>query len=377
MRDAAQARRDAAGFAAPFAVQASITDGPNFDPVSGNFQVDLSRELFTGARQSAARARADVELAAASAELAAVERSLDAEVVRAVARAVGATRIGRRLERSTRLLAESEEVIRARFAAGAARYLDVLRLRTERLQARADLSGAQAELASALARLQPLLAGGMDSAQLASVLDSTASDAAASGWAGLLAARVPPDSITALFPGVRLTAAEEARARAAIPELLAAQRSQVVGSAGVQRIGPANGGTSLGLALGITATLPFTARTSNAAGLYAAERVVAAAEAARAAALADARARMRAARARYAAAIDRLGAFDAALLAAAENERETAAAQYRAGTLPLLDLLDFERALQRVEIARSRAVIDAADALAVLHGLSPDGVERP
>lgn len=376
-RAAAQARRDAAGFVAPLALQASIADGPKFNVGSGNVQLDVTRGLFTGARQAAERGRADVELGAAAAELLGRERAIEMEVVRAVARTTGAARIIRRLERSGRLLGESEDALRARFATGDARYLDVLRLRTERLQARSDLASARAEWAGAVARLELLVSAGIDSAQLAAVLDSASGDALAAGWPGVLAARVPPDSLATLFPGVRAAIASEARARAGVVELRAAQQSQVSANAGVQRIGPANGPTSLGAVLGISATLPFTARASNVAAEAAAASAVEAAQAAHASATANARASIRAGRARYQAAIERLESFDAGLLEAAENERETAIAQYRSGALPLLDLLDFERALQRVEVARMRAVIDAADALAILHGLPATAGDLP
>ncbi|HCT57123.1 MAG TPA: hypothetical protein DGD08_07905, partial [Gemmatimonas aurantiaca] len=74
------------------------------------------------------------------------------------------------------------------------------------------------------------------------------------------------------------------------------------------------------------------------------------------------------ARERYSAARERLDAFDAALLRGARDERESALAAYRTGSLSLLELLDFERALSRAEIERIRALVDAADAWADLLG---------
>ena len=50
------------------------------------------------------------------------------------------------------------------------------------------------------------------------------------------------------------------------------------------------------------------------------------------------------------------------------QERESALAAYRTGSLSLLELLDFERALSRAEIERIRALVDAADAWADLLG---------
>jgi outer membrane protein TolC len=71
---------------------------------------------------------------------------------------------------------------------------------------------------------------------------------------------------------------------------------------------------------------------------------------------------------RYEAARARITALDGALLVAAEQERETALAHYRAGTLTLLELLDFERALLRVELERADAIRDAASVRAALLG---------
>lgn len=376
-RAAARARRDASGFAGPITLQASIADGPRFDPAAGNGKLEISRGIFTGARQAADRSRAEADLSIASAELLAKEAALEMDVVRTTARAVGALRISRRLERGNRLLTQSEEALRSRFEIGEARYLDVLRMRAERLQARIDIASARAEWTGAVARLALLVAGGLDSAALVAVLDSASSDELAARWSSLLVARIPLDSIVGLFPAVRTATAEETRARVGLVELRAAQRSQVVGSVGVQRIGPANGGASFGAVLGVSATLPSSARQANELAIVSATGALEAARGARAAAEAGARASMRSSRARFAAAIERLDSFDAGMLEAAESERETAISQYRAGTLPLLDLLDFERALQRVDVARTRAVIDAAEALAILHGLTAYGEDRP
>ena len=376
-RATAVAQRGAAGFASPTWLQATATDAPRFDVGSGNVQIELGRELFTGERRAAARSRADAELTAAEAELSMALAVLDARVLRALAFATGAIRVERRLAASVELLEESEAVLRARFAAGDARYLDVLRLRTERLQARAELAGAHAEAAAGRAELETVIGDALDAAALDAALDSAASDAAALGWAAVLAARVPGDSIVRMFPDVRAAAASEARAVVAVRELVASQRGLVTGSIGLQRIGPANGGPGFGLALGLGTTLPFTARDGMRAGRAAASSAVTSAGASRTAATVSARGALRAARARFAAAIERMGSLDAALLVAAASERETAVASYRAGTLPLLDLLDFERALQRFEISRVLAVRDAAAALDALYGDGAATAGRP
>ena len=77
------------------------------------------------------------------------------------------------------------------------------------------------------------------------------------------------------------------------------------------------------------------------------------------------------ARERYEAARERLAGYDATLLRAAGEERESALAAYRTGDLSLLELVDFERALSRAEIDRLRAGLDALTALTDLLSGAP------
>ena len=66
---------------------------------------------------------------------------------------------------------------------------------------------------------------------------------------------------------------------------------------------------------------------------------------------------------RYEVARAQLGAFDAALLRGAREEREAALSAYRTGSMTLLELIDFERALAQAEVTRLRSQLEAADAL--------------
>jgi outer membrane protein TolC len=68
--------------------------------------------------------------------------------------------------------------------------------------------------------------------------------------------------------------------------------------------------------------------------------------------------------------------MDAALLRGAREERESALAAYRTGSVSLLELLDFERALARAEIERVHALLEAVDAWADLMG-APGPSEAP
>ena len=374
-RAAARAQRDAAGFAPPLALQASVSDAPRGDIAAGNAQLEVRRDLFLGATSSAARATADAEVAAADVTLEARRRELTIRVLVAFARAAGSQRTARRLVRSDRLLTDAEEALRTRFAAGDARYMDVLRVRTERMQTRSQLSEVRANGASARASLDLLAGQALDADAMTALLDDASSDALAAGWVALFPAAEVADSLVALFPGVRRAVADEGRALAAVLRVRAAERPQVSAAVGVQRIGPANGGTALGLTFGLSSTLPFTASASNAYRRTAADLTLAAARADYTSARARAGATLRAGVARYEAARERLGIFDGALLVAAESERETALAHYRAGSLSLVELLDFERALLRVEMDRARAIVDAADARATLAGVSSADAE--
>ena len=66
---------------------------------------------------------------------------------------------------------------------------------------------------------------------------------------------------------------------------------------------------------------------------------------------------------RYETARAQIAAYDAALLRGAREERESALAAYRANTMSLIELLDFERALAQAEVSRMRSQAEAADAL--------------
>jgi len=371
--EAAAARSRAVGLAPPLALSASASDGPQADLLAGNLGVEVGRELFLGARSAAARTRAQVDVDAAQAELDAAERLLEMRVLTALAQVAGATRIADRLDRSDRWLADAESALGARLAVGEARYVDVLRVRTERLQAVAERSRMLADRAASLEALRVMVGDAISEDSLRRLVDGAGTDAALAEWRAALDDGPLEALLVAGFPAVRSAIAGEAAARAERGVVAAGLRPSVTGAAGLQRIGPANGGSTLGLVLGFSTTLPFTAATARERTLAAADATTDAARAGRAAATARARATVRAARVRYDASRTRVDAFDAALLVAADAEREAALGEYRSGTLSLLELLDFERALVRVEVERTRALLDAVQARGALLGLeSPD-----
>lgn len=369
--DAARARARATGFAAPLSVSAGVSETPNGNLDQGNLSLEVGRAFFTGPRLRAERAVAAVDVQAAEASLAAAERQVRASVLREAVRAAGAQLVARRLASEDLLLTGAEEGVRARFAVGEARYVDVLRLRTERLRVQSERAAALAEARAAVAALGGVL-GAEDAtrALLGAGLDTLAAPSLAEAWRHVLPPDQATDSLITAFVAasgdVQLAAAAVARAEAERTLATAARRPQVEAFGGVQRIGQANNGPTLGPSLGVTVSLPFTAGQANRLGAAAAEQAVAAAGAARTATQAAVRARVQAAAERYAAARERLAVFDAALLRGARDEREGALASYRTGGLSLLELVDFERALARAEIDRIRALTDAVDAWADL-----------
>jgi len=369
--EAARARHGAAGRPGPVVLSGEIEDVPDgYDLGGAAIRLEIGREFLTGGRSAAARALAAAEVREAEVALAAAERRLAARVVQELARGVAATGTARRLAAEDSLLLAAEGSLRDRFSVGEARYVDVLRLRTERLRVQTDLAQAIADARVARAALLGL-ARPEDRDELTASLDSALIAMATPDES--LPAAPPLDSLMMLAGEVGVADAAVERARAGQDVTRAEQRPLFAASIGAQRGIGEDGGRSFGPVLGASLSLPFTARRANAAATLAAERDVEAAEAARVAVVARVRADLAGALALYDAARERLSVYDAALLRGAREERESALAAYRTGELSLLELLDFERALSRAEIERLRARAIAAEAYANLIAASAGG----
>lgn len=381
---AAEARRAAVGFApaAVLGVETEESRNGRFD--RGSARVDLSREFLSGARRRSEREVADADVRVARVALASEERRALAAAARALYGAAGWRGITRRLAAQDSLLASAEVSVRARFSVGESRYVDVLRLRTERLRVQTERATAETEAEAAAITLVAIVGG--DSAALRAAINAIDSaDASGVRWSGarvvpvVLTLRLPEappiDSLVGLAADVQLAEARIAQARAQRQLVLARQRPAFSASLGLQRIGPeGDEGAAFGPVISAGMTLPFTAARANRAGLAAAEQQTAAALAARAATATSVRGALAAARARYEAARRRAATFDATLLQAAREERESALAAYRTTDISLLELLDFERALARAEIERTQATLDALTALAELLSGAPSPV---
>lgn len=362
---AARARLQAAGFAPPAVLSGEIEEVPGGTDLSGaGFRVEVGKEFLTGGRTAAARALAAADLRSAEAVLHAAELRIWAATARALTHALGWSAIARRLASEDSLLIGAEESLRARFSVGEARYTDVLRLRTERVRVQTDRAEAVAEARVGVAALEGLLGDGPAAAT--PVMRGVYAPAPSALLSGDLPEPPDLDSLIDRSGRVRMAAAGLDRAEAERHVVRASQRPRIAAAVGAQRVEAADGGFAIGPTLGLSVTLPFTARRAYRAEAEAAERALVAAQAELTSARAEVRADLVAARTRYEAARERLAVFDRALLEGVRQERESALAAYRTGEVSLIELLDFERALTRAEIERRRAHIDAVFALADL-----------
>ena len=369
---AAEMRLRATGFVPAAVLSSELEDAPNGRLGESSVRVGVEREFLTGSLRAAARDAATADVRIADAMLQAAELRSTAQALRAGVEAIGWGLVSNRLAAQDSLLQSAEVSLRTRFTVGDARYVDVLRLRTERLRVQADRSVAFSQARTGALTLEALLgAGDVEAGDVVSRTVAVALDTTTRGtFASFLQGDLPPapdvDLLIARSGMLQLVDAQVARAVSAQRMVLASQRPLLTAGFGVQRIGGDDGG--IGPTIGASVTLPFTARTRNRATAAAAAQDVTTATALRRASLATLRGRLRTARDRYEAARGRIAAFDISLLRGAREERESALAAYRSGDLSLIELLDFERALSRAEVERTRAIIDAASALADLVG---------
>lgn len=372
--EAAEARVRAAGASSPATLSAEAEEIPGgIDLGAASLRVGIEREFLSGGRRAGARAVAGADVSAARAAVDATARRLDAQALRALTQVAGWKAIYQRLGAEDSLLVSAEEALRARFGVGEARYVDVLRLRTERLRVQNEQAEALTALHLGRVALDLLLTNAPSRYLL---ID----EAVAEAGAGLGTVQLPSpplmDSLVANSAALRMADAEVERSRASRMLLLAEQRPRITAGLGVQRF-PSGSSTTLGPTLSGSITLPFTAWRGNQAAALAAERDVATAVAERDAAGAAVLTALYSARERYDAARTRLAVFDAALLRGAREEREAALASFRSGDLSLIELLDFERALARAETERLQSVLDAYDALAALYAGGAESSESP
>lgn len=363
--DASQARLRTGLSRDPLILETEVENiPPGTSPLDAQqAKATISTPLYRGGRAGAIRGQRSAALARSEAEAELLRTALTAEYRHRLVSWLVWRGIEARLSSQDTLLALAADVLAARFAAGTTRYLDVLRLRTERLQLARERASAGTEVGALHSELQRRSGGGPGiAARLEAQLDRWERRHAWSEIPQAIAAAsgVAPDSLVTRAAAARLAVldgdAEVARSERGLT---------VAGSVGLQRFVD-GGGFVTGPTAGLSIGLPFSL-----AGSYGRER-----DAIRASRAADS----------SQAAADLIGwtaeaahlgrvrtdartralLFDEALLAGASEEREAALAGFRAGALTLLELLDFERALAAVERDRLLTLLEVVTADAAL-----------
>ncbi len=354
----------------------NIPDGVNLAD-AGQIRLVVEREFLTGSRRAADRALAQAAWDAAAVRLELAERSIGAVLSADLAVWLGGREVAARLAAEDTLLQDTEASLEARFAAGDARYVDVLRIRSERLRARSERADALLGSQEARRQLEGLIAAGDSGVPALQALLERFVELPPRITGEALPLPPDVDSLVAALGTLRLGALEVAGARARADEVRASRSARLFGAIGVQRYGDTTDGFTVGPSLRAAVTLPFAVGGSTRALNQAAALGVVEAQQHQAAATNQLRTALLTARDRYVVALERIQVYGDALLLGAREEREAAVAAYRSGQLSLIELLDFERALSRVETGRVRAAIDAHVAYAHLiltaAGFTPTG----
>lgn len=359
LADVRAADADAAAVVLP----ATIGFGISAEEVPGGTRIDQAGSLTASAEWAVWRGRsASAARTAASARAAMFPPwrtlILDSETARAIEQVAifsGARLRRARLEAESGLLELIEPLLIQRLSAGSATYLEVLRLRTARLQIAAEMSRESATATAARSTLLASLRDDLVRDSVQHILDHLPDSALLLHLATDDTA-LPAGNPTPLVDAITAGAIAAAAARRAI------RSPSLETSLGVQRFAD-DDGWSVGPSLGVRFNVPAP---------FGGGRLLADAAAADIAAV---RARLdlatirsaaveRIARGEVTAARERLELLSRAVLDGAPEEREAALTALRSGRISLIELLDFERALSRAAMERIDAMVDAAAALA-------------
>ncbi|MBA3852975.1 MAG: hypothetical protein C0503_01090 [Gemmatimonas sp.] len=202
-----RAQAEATGRLGPATLSTGLSEAPASALDQGNLRLELGREVGSAARRQAERARADVEIQEMEALLEAARRALAPTLLRALVQSVGTGRIVERLNAEDALLADAEQGLLSRLAVGEARFVDVLRVRTERLRVQTERAELQAVSAASQVALRSLVAD------------------TESGGAERLAAWTRCSRIRRSRTGARACQARRTRARSRPPRLMSVLRT--------------------------------------------------------------------------------------------------------------------------------------------------------
>lgn len=319
----------------------------------GQINALVEGELFAGRRRAARRSLAAAEAATARAEYLAAVRIVEAAVRARVESWLGNLAVAGRLAVMDSLLSDAEQLIVARFGQGAASYVEVLRVRAERLRVRTEQAGAVSE--AVRDRLLILAVAEPDTGltrRLSTLLGPPAGDPSQRFDPARLPPLLPhqpaigPDLVAPIVAslsvrGERLRALAQAEARPA-----------VLGFLGLQRFQDDLEASRIGLSAGASISLPFTASGQRRAAARTAALEADALTLEGVALSAWQHREQNRLRARYQAEREMALVYQTTLLTDLRAEREAALNAYRAGAFGLFELLDFERALVRADIDR-------------------------
>jgi outer membrane protein TolC len=306
----------------------------------------ISQELGAPGARPRARAVAQAELAIAQAARASLALRLSGDVTRAYRRLQADVLSLERLQSLRRTAGDLEQMVNARLRTGGARYLDVLRARSERARIDNDVI----ESSRALAADRRLLNACMARSAEASVelADSLVYVPLADSLPVLLAA--------ALAERPRLRAAQSEVERGESQWALARNGLWPAASvsAGVDRV---PGVSRPGFGAGVSFTLPFVPWTGQRARIDEVRAESDAARSRRQLAQQEVEAAVRSAFADARAAQAQVQQFDRVLLADAADAIRTATQNYQAGQIDALELFESLRNLRTIELEYIRALL--------------------
>ena len=253
----------------------------------------------------------------------------------------------RALENLRSVAADLEDLVRVRIGTGGARYLDLLRLRAERVRLENDLIESERTLVEHRQLLHTLMANPGDDSVVPA--DSMAFVPLADSLAPYLAEAL------STRPRLRAARLELERERASVAAAKAARLPSAEVSAGMDWIAgvdrPGWGGE-------VTLQLPFMPWTDRRGRVAEAEAVSGGAAAKLTATERSLEATIRNAFAAVRSAERQLASFEGALLADAEDAMRAATQNYRAGQIDGLELFETLRSYRTIQIEHVRALLN-------------------
>src|SRR5262245_45815059 len=221
--DAARARQASTGFGAPIRLESEIEDQGQ------SVKLGIAKSFLAPGVTGSARALAGADVELAELELALAERRLQIVTEELLVRAAAARAVANRLASESAVLGTVEEGLRVRFAVADARYVDVLRIRTEQLRAQSELAVTEAEGREVRLELWKLT-GVAPTPETRRLLESLIATVRVDSLTAELAGAPTIDSLVSVAPDVRRATVEVSRATAARSLTSAQHRSDLAAS---------------------------------------------------------------------------------------------------------------------------------------------------